>query len=50
MEGKPAEPHQPTSPKSDTALDVWVGLLADLIVAAVQREAQNAGNPEITQR
>ncbi len=35
MKHRPVEPHQPTSPRSGTAQDIWVALLADLIVAEV---------------
>jgi hypothetical protein len=44
MNSSHREQWQPTSPKSKAALDVWVDLLAEIIVAAVQREDQDAGS------
>jgi hypothetical protein len=41
------EPRQPTRPASDTARDVWVDLLAEIIVAAVQQEERDAGSSQV---
>lgn len=48
MNRRLTEQRQPTSQMSDTAQDVWVDLLAEIIVAAVHREAQDAGSSQIT--
>ena len=44
MNRRLTEQRQPTSPMNETAQDVWVDLLAEIVVAAVQREDQNAGS------
>jgi hypothetical protein len=48
MNRRPTEQHQPTSPRSDTARDVWVDILADIIVTEVlhgqESEIPNQGN------
>jgi hypothetical protein len=44
MDRKLTEQREPTSQRSSTAQDVWVDLLAEIIVTAVQREDQDAHN------
>ncbi len=47
MNRRVTEQRQPTSQRSDTAQDVWVDLLAEIIVAAVQTEDQGAHNSKV---
>ena len=47
MNQRLTEQPQPTSPRSDTA-QIWVELLAEIIVAAVQKEEQrHVGNSPV---